>query len=466
MDNQLHIHILDVLQQGNAIANLVDIKPAFTHELDTQEKRKHFKTQLEYLVAQNLIETNSKFEFLGWELLTGLYPLDNKKIEARLTGNWETYLANKRSNYKREAPILPPPAAKTNLFDSPAYVLSYPGVNREVPPPPAPPAQKTTISAKVRRDDDNDDGFMPFKTKAKQKPDASANADNYLKEEDFLPSKSRNTTTPQQPAAPQSGPNVLNHDGEQLFTSIFSSRHKPYTTPAPTQEPGPIGREPIFGADASYTPPRPADNNEPQAFSNQHTSYTPPPNNTLPDVAVHVTPFSPAASPQPTIEPQQTPPPRISATVKRNQVPDDEVPIITARSAGLRARAQTTPAQTPPEQAPVKETPPANRVVNLSSSAPAPVSRPAEPLHRTPVPGPASPVAPIARTPIVPPGHSSIHFDTENNPFNSLGTITLSNNQEKRTTSINWATIIKWTVISVISLIIIIAIVMYKKRYS
>jgi hypothetical protein len=471
MDKQLHIYILDVLQQNNAIANMVDIKPAFLDELDTQEKRKNFKAQLDFLSSENLIETNGKFEFLGWELLTGLYPIDSKKIEVRLAGQWQSYLASKRGTYKREAATiptpLPAPPVKQGLYDTPASVLAYPGVNRDAAPAqpePAAPAQKTSISATVRRDDDDGD-FMPFKTKAQQKPAINANADMYLKEEDFLPFKSRNTATakPAEPlpnAEPQQKP--VTDDSEPLFTSSFSVKRKDNTPPKP-EEPGPIGREPIFTADTHYTPPKPEDvkPGEPQAFSNLRTSYTPPKTGT-PDVAINIKPFTPEPKPAPQDKPAGQPPARIAATVKRKDQHYDEAPIITARTAGLRAKQQ--PAAPEPEP-PAKEAPAPPRVVNLSSSAPAPISRPAEPLHRVPVPAPSTPVSHIARTPIVPPGHSSIHFDTENNPFNSLGTITLSNNDEKNNT-INWATIIKWAVIGIIAIVVIAVVVMYKKRYS
>jgi hypothetical protein len=102
MAKPLHIQILEYLQLNNAAGVMFDIKPAFENELDTLPKRKEFKAELEYLLKEKLIEGIGRYEFLGWELITGLYPLDNKKIEAKLSGQWETYLASKRPHAKRD----------------------------------------------------------------------------------------------------------------------------------------------------------------------------------------------------------------------------------------------------------------------------------------------------------------------------------------------------------------------------
>lgn len=110
MPRSLHIQILEYLQQSNAVDAMVDIKPAFESELDTLQKRKELRAELDFLVSEKLIESKGSFDFLGWELVTGLYPLENKTIEVRLSGEWETYLALKQVVVKYDrlpAPILP-----------------------------------------------------------------------------------------------------------------------------------------------------------------------------------------------------------------------------------------------------------------------------------------------------------------------------------------------------------------------
>ncbi|EHQ30420.1 hypothetical protein [Mucilaginibacter paludis] len=110
MPKSLHIRILEYLHQSNAIEAMVDIKSAFESELDTSQKRRALNTELDFLLREKLVESKGKFDFLAWELVTGLYPLDNKKIEMRLTSQGETYLALKEIVVKHDqlpAPILP-----------------------------------------------------------------------------------------------------------------------------------------------------------------------------------------------------------------------------------------------------------------------------------------------------------------------------------------------------------------------
>lgn len=388
MDKQLHIYILDVLQQSNAIGTMVDIKPAFEDELDTQEKRKNFKAQLDYLVSEKLIETNSKFEFLGWELLSGLYPLDNKKIEACLTGKWETYLAAKRSTTAKRAPVAisapqPTPVAKLGLYTAPESVLPYPGVNAnatEVKPQPAPQHGKNKP--------------LPLN-------------DKFLKEDDFLPFKTRNSP---KPAAPPEK--------------------------APEEEVKPFDPEPFSEYISSYSPPK---------------GQAPPIADTVPTEA-SIPIYTP---PQPqTEQPKPAAPPRIAATVKRKYQDVEDAPIITARTAGLRPKP--APVAPPAEEPQAKEVPAPTRVVNLTSAAESTSVRTVAQQH-----------VPDANAPVPPPStnYAAIRFDTDNNPFAGLGTINL-NNEDEKPKKPSAFTILKWTVISVLCIVIVLAIILYRRRYS
>jgi hypothetical protein len=459
MDKHLHIHILDVLQQNNAVGNMVDIKPAFTEELSTQEGRKNFKTQLDYLVTENLIETGGKFEFLTWELLTGLYPIDNKKIEMRLTGNWQSYLAKRGGSKPDPAKILPapppPPVVKLGLYDAPASVLPYPGVNADKPK--APDAVKPSA---VKADDDD---FEPFKIK---NPKAHPDADKFLKEEDFLPFKTRNAGKPKVDDAgiPQDEPILISTNPNPV------SKAEPLKAPA---------EEPFFTSEAPYTPPVTEPEKQPdvQPFSGSQTTYTAPktdepkPTGTQPDFSIGKTTYSPPKSEAKDVAVTVKPftpatnagnaekPARIAATVKRKNADEEEAPIITARTSKRPAAEQQYLADLEQQQPqPVKETP-APAVVNLRSSAAAyqeaAPARPATPPQNE-----------VYNQPPPSSNYAAIRFDTENNPFNGLGKINLDADDEKskpQTPALK--SILKWVIIGIIALVVLAAIVIYKRRY-
>lgn len=521
MDKYLHIHILDVLSQNNGIGRMVDIKPAFDNQLDTNEKRKYFKAQMDYLASQNLVQTNGKFEFLNWELLSGLYPIDNKKIEAMLIGNWQAYLADKLSLLGNREPIIiadVKPAQNT---------LAYPGTQVEAPVPAVP--EKNTIMASARRDDKAADDHMPFTAKTHkpannepQLPPAVTADDSFLKEEDFLPYKVRNRQPRPEPrknaeAAPPK-PQPLNEDGEPVFTSPFTALRRKYVPPS-TEEPGPIAHvptpvattqpdalpeEPVQpkaetdddGSEHSgkatiyYTPPAPQPEPEPapvpkpafvpfRAAIQNHDQPAQPVANSddvinpdaaptehlqQPAEALNETPTRTVEMPQPQQNTEPQKPHRIIGKVKRPEPEPEDIAFITARTASIKPAPITPPPVTQPAQPPA---PAPQRVVNLSAAAnTAPLPRPQHPVRQpAPMPAPPKPAAPVARAPIVAPGHSSIHFDTENNPFNSLGTITLSD-KENKAKGTNWPVIIKWAIIALIVLVVIILFALYKKRYS
>ncbi|MEO6523925.1 MAG: hypothetical protein ABIN91_19735 [Mucilaginibacter sp.] len=458
MDKHLHIHILDVLQQNNAIGNMVDIKPAFTDELNTQEGRKNFKTQLDYLVTENLIETSGKFEFLTWELLTGLYPIDNKKIEARLTGNWQSYLAKRGGGKPDPAKILPvpPPApeVKLGLYDAPATVLPYPGVNIDKPKSPALP-KPSALKA-------DEDDFEPFKVK---NPKAHPDAAIFLKEEDFLPFKTRNANKAKVVDAgipqgepilistnpnPASKPEPLKAPAEEPFFTAQA----PYTPPAPEPEKKP-DIQPFSGSQTTYTVPK-TDEPKPAGtqpdFSIGKTTYSPPKSEAQKDIAVTVKPFTPATNAANAEKPA-----RIPATVKRKAADDEEAPIITARTSKRPAAEQQYLADLTDlerQQQPVKQTP---AVVNLRSSVAAYQD-----------PAPARQDAPsqneVYNQPPSSSNYAAIRFDTENNPFNVLGKINLDTEDEKsKPNPLAWKNILKWAIIGFIALVVAV-IVIYKIR--
>lgn len=458
MDKQLHIHILDALQQSNAIDKMVDIKPAFLDELDSQEKRKNFKAQLDYLLTEGLIEAPSKFEFLGWELLTGLYPIDNKKIEARLIGKWESYLS-KRGNVKREIfnlPLpLPEPIVKLGLYDAPSTVLPYPGVNvNGKVTPPTPPEEEPVKLPFAPKDDD---GFLPFTTQKADAPPAAEPNSVYLKEDDFLPFKIRS-----QAAKTAAKEKLPTEDPYAVKVSNYTIPE----TPKQHEEPKPEEPKP-----EPASPEQPKPDALPE-FGILKTTYTPP-KAEVKDVAVTVKPFTPTPLHQPWKPDEQQPAPsiRITAHAKRKTEVEEDAPFITARTAGLRAKqvqAEPEPIPEPiPEPLPVEV--PAQRVVNLTSAAAAQTVRPVQPVVPVPVPAP-EPVAAQSYEQRLPPPQSSnfaaVRFDTDNNPFNNLGTIDLTTDEDTKPKEPVWVKILKWTVYSITILVIIAAIVIYKRRYS
>jgi len=492
MDKHLHIHILEVLQQNNAVGNMVDIKPAFTEELSTQEGRKNFKTQMDYLANENLIETNGKFEFLTWELLTGLYPIDNKKIEARLTGNWHSYLSKRGASKPDPSKILPPsppapaPAVKLGLYDAPATVLPYPGVKVDKPAPVPEPVKPSAVKA-------DEDDFEPFKIK---NPKAHPDADKFLKEEDFLPFKTRNANKPkpEEPPIPQDEPILISKHPAPVSKpeplkapaeEPYFTAEAPYTPPAPEPEPEPVLKpepekqpdlQPLAGIEVTYTAPKvdvPKPVSDVPDFSIGKTTYTAPKAEQPQDVAVTVKPFTPN-TPAPATDTGIDKPARIQATVKRKNADDDDAPIITARTSKRPAAEQQYLADLeqqqqipPPPPAPVVKESTGPSVVNLRSSTaayqqePAPV-RPATPARPT-TPAPTE----VYNQPPPSSNYAAIRFDTDNNPFNGLGKINLESAEDAKPKIPTWKIILKWAIIGFIALLVIaaIAIYNYKKRY-
>jgi hypothetical protein len=314
-------------------------------------------------------------------------------------------------------------------------VLPYPGVNvggKITPPaPPAPEPEKSPFAPK------DDDDFLPFTTKKPGTPPAADPNSVYLKEDDFLPFKTRSQAAKK--AAKEKLP------AEDPYAVKVSNYTIPETPKAEEPRPEEIKPEP-----ASPEQPKPDTLTE---FGSLKTTYTPPKTD-VKDVAVTVTPF--------TI--------RIAARANRkNEAEEDvDVPIITARTAGLRAKQVPPPEPEPVPEPPPVETIPQPRVVNLTSgaAAAAQTARPAPPV--APVVAPASAVPQnYQHLPPPPPSNfAAVRFDTDNNPFNSLGTIDLTTDDEVKPQIPAWAKILKWTVYSIIALVIIAAIVLYKMRYS
>jgi hypothetical protein len=137
----LHIEILEYLQHNKADGGLIDIKPAFEKYLDTMPRRKELKAELEYLLNRELVTSTSRFDFLGWELLTGVYPLEKKNIELSINAKGEAYLQ------KQTTPrfTLPDAEALSNqeaVYDPlslkpPETVLPYPKPGENVASPAA-----------------------------------------------------------------------------------------------------------------------------------------------------------------------------------------------------------------------------------------------------------------------------------------------------------------------------------------
>jgi hypothetical protein len=449
MDKGLHIRLLDVLQQNNAVDAMFDVKPFFLDELDTQDKRKHFKSQVDYLLNQGYIETNGRFDYLTWELLDGLYPIDNKRIEARLVGNWDIYFSKKRGGgiTKPEpaaAATPPPPTKKVSLYDAPASVLPYPGVSLKDKAPAPPPAAAddtifksrtpapTPIAAHASNNDEDD--FEPFKTKNPQPPKAA-------------------TPAPQPPPKPEA-PGIIEFSPNKAAT---------YTPPKDAGTMASIKDE-YVPRKPSYIPPKTEPATPPQILT-----YTPP---------------KPGDTPAPT--PAEAVPPRIQARpsqLKKEQ--EEEEPVFTSRLPKQFKNAPPVPPPTPkpepkPEpqpqyQAPIPPPAPAPQVVNLRTPPPAatmpdvppaPVNPMVPQYQQVPYQQPQYQPQMQSAPPSAPGGHySSIQFDTENNPFNALGMIDLSQDTKDLPKKNNFITILKWTAFVIILLVVIAAVVLYKKRY-
>jgi hypothetical protein len=397
MDKQLHLHILDVLQQNNAVDKMVDIKAAFATELETTKGRKHLKAQLELLVNEGLIETG-KFDFLGWELLNGLYQLDNKKIEARLIGKWQSFLSKRSAGIKRQTVILPPspeplPIANLKLYDTPTTGLPYPGVNlNNADTPQIDPADE------------------PFKADTPEiKP-------RYLNEDDFLPFKSRRAIKVQHPNTPPA--NAAPPENPNAPQELKPLNSQPFTYTAPkTGQPEPLADTDFTDAKSTYTPPR-AD---------------------VGDIAVIVTPFKPAP-PEPL--PEADKPGRIQVT-RNNVAEEPQEPVFTSR-ATTRALPQDAAATVEARPQPASFLPPA-------------AGDNYDDVHLPP--------------PTI--NYAAIRFDTENNPFNGLGTIDLTGtgisqtstdyaDTDKKPRSKTAGKIITGIILGVIVLIFIILKIRYK----
>ncbi len=91
MVRTFRIDILKFLRDNDAVTALIDIKTPFLSKLDTMEGRKAFKTALDGLSTEKLIVVSGSYDFLSWKLINGLYPIDDKVIEAKITVRGQTY---------------------------------------------------------------------------------------------------------------------------------------------------------------------------------------------------------------------------------------------------------------------------------------------------------------------------------------------------------------------------------------
>ncbi|WP_448702757.1 hypothetical protein ACFGVR_10425 [Mucilaginibacter sp. AW1-3] len=91
MVRAFRIGVLNFLREHNATTAVIDIKTPFLNELDTTDKRKAFKQALDTLANEKLIVVNGSYDFLNWKLINGLYPIDDKIIEAKITPQGLTY---------------------------------------------------------------------------------------------------------------------------------------------------------------------------------------------------------------------------------------------------------------------------------------------------------------------------------------------------------------------------------------
>jgi len=91
MVRAFRIGILKFLREHDATTTVTDIKNPFLSELDTMDKRKAFKQALDSLSNEKLIVVSGSYDFLNWKLINGLYPIDDKIIEAKITARGLTY---------------------------------------------------------------------------------------------------------------------------------------------------------------------------------------------------------------------------------------------------------------------------------------------------------------------------------------------------------------------------------------
>ncbi|RKR84891.1 hypothetical protein BDD43_5144 [Mucilaginibacter gracilis] len=515
MDKQLYINILDVLQQSNAIDKMVDIKPAFDQELDTQEKRKNFKAQLDYLVAQGLIVTDGKYDFLGWQLLNGLYPVEGKKIEARLAGKWQSHIAYKRG-VKGEPPIIPmaapalAPVARLGLYDAPSAAPSLtPGVGpQQLAEPPL--TAETDATPAANSNDDSD--FLPFKIKnplqarsnnsnVNLKPEYFAplkakaeeaqtelNSDNFLKEDDFLPFKNKTipaeeleyenrffreadflpaNTKRANAAAASTGNNLLNSNpfASESTGTLTAATPEPEKAPLPPAKIPEVPQE-FSPLKVTYSPPRvdvkpmvltakpfkPAPVNTPPESKTAPVAPLPP-QLTRPEPALPGAVTPPAATmPEPVPGPPIVPP----AAPWRSMRSDPDEPILTARTASLLA-AQPLPE--PEAQTPIAAVEP-EVVKELAQPKVVKFAPPGAPTPKL------ADAAPPQRNIVLPPpsNYTQMRFDTDNNPFADLSTIYLANDEDKPKT-LNLATLLKWAIAIAVFMGLVLVYLLTKKRY-
>lgn len=118
MVRAFRIGILKFLREHDATAVVTDIKNPFLSELDTMDKRKAFKQALDTLSNEKLIVVSGSYDFLNWKLINGLYPIDDKIIEAKITAKGLSYEQPAEVTQQAAEPEAPldiplPPAVKT-----------------------------------------------------------------------------------------------------------------------------------------------------------------------------------------------------------------------------------------------------------------------------------------------------------------------------------------------------------------
>jgi hypothetical protein len=91
MVRTFRIGILKYLRDNDVITTVTDIKTPFLSQLDTMEGRKAFKVALDGLSTEKLIVVSGSYDFLSWKLINGVYPIDDKVIEAKLTAKGQSY---------------------------------------------------------------------------------------------------------------------------------------------------------------------------------------------------------------------------------------------------------------------------------------------------------------------------------------------------------------------------------------
>ncbi len=123
MVRAFRIGILKFLREHDATTVVIDIKNPFLSELNTMDKRKAFKQALDTLSNEKLIVVSGSYDFLNWKLINGLYPIDDKIIEAKITAKGLAYEQPSEVVHQAAEPEAPldiplPPAVKalSSLF--------------------------------------------------------------------------------------------------------------------------------------------------------------------------------------------------------------------------------------------------------------------------------------------------------------------------------------------------------------